>query len=195
MKKIIAASLALVAGLTIVKGIKSLFNKQTTDIVSTDTVISAFDKAKKVNANNIIDINNDNVINRINNHNNKSNNQNNSNNLNQDNINNTTNDNIIKIDDKVTVREGASIFSNVYDAMTKAHAKDAYFPANMERKVLGIFIKYDHKFYYCENQSEIDELLNKGGVIKSYVVGNNGYEGAFHPDDMIKSKTLGRMSR
>ena len=183
-KKIVAASLALVAGLTIVKGLKSFFNKESEAVISNNpSICKNFENMDYINNTNF-----DKQINDATARYKKETNKNQVSNVEQQNSS-------IKIGDAVTVREGAPIFSNVYDAMKKAHAKNTYFPSSMERNVLGIFIKYDHKFYYSKDQIEIDELLSKGGVIKSYVIGKDGYEGAFHPDDMVKVKFLGRMSR
>ena len=112
--------------------------------------------------------------------------------INSNSIDKNLKNSFVKIDDVVTVRYGSKIYCNVYDAMTKSNAKNADNPYSMERSVIGIFVKYNHKFIYSTNQSEIDELLSNGGVIKSYVIGNGGYEGAFHSDDVVKVKSLVR---
>ena len=189
IKRISAAVLALAASLTIVQSIKSSINNND-EIDDISNSISSLDNS----AENDIQI--EQKINKI--IDNSKNPNETKNNFTQKN-NNTTkleqNNEKIKIGDTVCVKEGAPIFCNVYDAMTKANRKEAYFPASKQRSVLGIFIKCNHKFFYCEDQTEIDELMKKGGVIKSYVIGDGGYEGAFHPDDMVKLQTKVKVNK
>lgn len=91
---------------------------------------------------------------------------------------------IISIDDKITV-DADYIYTDVFSAKDQVNGVKPLYENNKQRKVLGALIKIDDKYIYCDQKNDFELLINKGGIVASYVVGDEyGYEGAYNSNDV-----------
>lgn len=96
-------------------------------------------------------------------------------------------DDIIHLGDKVVIANDI-IYSDVYRAKDNIGGLPAYHENDKIREVYGIFLSNGDDYrYIINNQSEIDELLSQGWIIKSVVMKNEaGLEGAEPIENIVK---------
>jgi len=98
----------------------------------------------------------------------------------------------IRIGDKVEVKEGALIYTNMYDATLRRNGLAPYFGYEPAREIGGFAINFEGELYFIysndENaQEKVDKLINNGGKITAVLGANsNGYEGFYNRDDVLK---------
>lgn len=104
----------------------------------------------------------------------------------------------IKIGDKVCISKDI-IYSDVYSAMNNVDGLPAYHDNDMIREVYGIFLSNgDNYRYVVNNQEKVDELVTQGWKVKSVVIKNEaGLEGAEPIENIVKvqENEIGGMSR
>ena len=91
----------------------------------------------------------------------------------------------INIGDVVTV-DTDNIYSDVYSAKDRINGTKPYYKKNTKRDVKGALFTLDGKNVYCTSRDEVNNIIDAGGIVQSYVVGNeNGFEGAYNADDVV----------
>lgn len=92
---------------------------------------------------------------------------------------------IISIDDIVTV-DADYIYTDVYKAKDRIYGLEPSFDNSKQRNIKGALVKIDNYYDYCTDNADLYEAIDAGGIVMSYVVGDeNGYEGAYNAEDIV----------
>ena len=94
----------------------------------------------------------------------------------------------IKIDDTITIKDGASIYYTQYDATEKNNPLNPINDNEMERSIIGATLKMpDGSLKFVQNNKELEKLIQDGAEITSYLTGNDHEaEGFWNVNDVNK---------
>ena len=96
-------------------------------------------------------------------------------------------DESIKISDKITIVDNASIYTNAYDACCENDGLDPYYDSSYVRNVRGVAFEDNNSVVFAYTQDEYDYLSNKGAVIKAV-----GCDDGFYNIDDVKTLSYSR---
>lgn len=93
----------------------------------------------------------------------------------------------IKISDKITIDDDASIYTNAYDACCENDGLEPYYDSDYVRSVRGVAFEDNNSVVFAYTQEEYDYLNSKGCTIKAV-----GCDDGFYNIDDVKTLSYSR---